>query len=67
MFSDRGHCGLNSHYNPFYFNCDYCQVRYNFIGKLENWEEDITNIAQASHKATSWIINGFLYSTESSR
>jgi len=46
--SDRKTCGLNSHYNPFYFNCDYCRVRYHYIGKLEQWDEDILNIAKAS-------------------
>ena len=45
-FSGGKECSLNSHYNPYYFNCDYCNVPYNFIGRLEDWDEDIANIAK---------------------
>ena len=43
-FSSTVSCGLNSHWNPYYFNCDYCQIKYQAIGKLENWYEDLENI-----------------------
>ena len=47
LFSGRKRCTLNSHYNPYYFNCDYCNVPYHFIGRLEHWDEDIANIDKA--------------------
>ena len=56
IFSDRKMCGLNSHYNPFYFNCDYCRVNYNYIGKLEQWDQDIMNIAKESRTISQWIL-----------
>ena len=46
LFSGGRHCSLNSHYNPYYFNCDYCNIPYHYIGRLENWDEDIANIAK---------------------
>ena len=46
LFSGGKTCSLNSHYNPYYFNCDYCNVPYHYIGKLEHWDEDIANIAK---------------------
>ena len=50
LFSDGKTCSLNSHYNPYYFNCDYCNVPYHYIGKLEHWDEDIANIAKVEDK-----------------
>ena len=44
IFSSTRKCELNSHWNPFYFNCDYCKVKYTAIGKLENWAEDLKYI-----------------------
>ena len=45
-----GKCGknylfCNEHWEPQYVHCNYCDVKYNFIGRVESLENDIEFIA----------------------
>ena len=36
----------NEHWRPYYVNCDYCDIKYDFIGRVENFESDLNYIAK---------------------
>ena len=33
-------CVLDLHWRPFYARCDYCSMDYDFIGRMESFDED---------------------------
>ena len=35
----------NEHWEPQYMHCDYCDIRYDIIGRVENLEKDLEYIA----------------------
>ena len=35
---------LNAHWRPFGFSCSYCDINYDFIGRLETWNDDLNYI-----------------------
>ena len=41
----------NEHWRPYYLHCDYCDIKYDFIGRMENFENDLKFIAQKTHIA----------------
>ena len=32
---------IDVHWRPFYLRCDYCDVNYNYIGRMETFEQDV--------------------------
>jgi len=39
-------CKLNPHYLPYSSRCDYCNIPYSIIGKMETWDDDIRHVMQ---------------------
>ena len=39
----------NEHWRPYYVNCDYCDIKYDFIGRVENFEYDFNYIAKKAN------------------
>ena len=43
-FNDTCEDKINKHWRPFGFQCSYCDVSYDLIGRLETWNDDINYI-----------------------
>ena len=43
-FNDTCEDKINQHWRPFGFQCSYCDVSYDLIGRLETWNDDINYI-----------------------
>ena len=39
----------NEHWRPYYQQCDYCDIKYNFIGRVENFENDFSYVAKMTN------------------
>ena len=44
----RSPCQMDIHLTPFYRRCDYCNIDYDFIGKVETFNEDVKFIFEKS-------------------
>ena len=45
---NRSHTA-NEHWRPYYLHCDYCDIKYDFIGRVENFESDFEYVAQQAN------------------
>ena len=45
----------NEHWEPQYMHCDYCDIRYDIIGRVENLENDLKYIAFKNNFTSSLI------------
>jgi len=43
------HHSCNEHWEPQYMHCDYCDIRYDIIGRVENLEKDLEYIAMVNN------------------
>ena len=43
------HHSCNEHWEPQYMHCDYCDIRYDIIGRVENLERDLEYIASVNN------------------
>ena len=39
----------NEHWEPQYMHCNYCDIRYDIIGRVETLEDDLEYIAEVNH------------------
>ena len=39
----------NEHWRPYYINCDYCDIKYDFIGRVETFEKDLDFVSQIAN------------------
>ena len=39
----------NEHWRPYYVNCDYCDIKYDFVGRLENFESDLMFVSKVAN------------------
>ena len=39
----------NEHWRPYYVHCDYCDIKYDFIGRVENFKDDLAYISQRTN------------------
>ena len=40
----------NEHWSPYYMHCDYCEIKYDIIGRTESFEDDLAYIAYKKHR-----------------
>ena len=45
----RGGHVMNEHWIPFYMHCNYCRIKYDIIGRMENFEQDLRLIMQKAN------------------
>ena len=41
----------NEHWDPFYRHCNFCEINYDMIGRMENFNDDLMYIAQKNNFA----------------
>ena len=56
----KGH-GINEHWKPAYMHCNFCQIDYNVVGRIEKFEEYLRYIVENTHLSTR--ISGSNFST----
>ena len=39
----------NEHWRPYYLHCDYCDIKYDMVGRLESMETDLAYFTNKSH------------------
>ena len=39
----------NEHWRPYYINCDYCDIKYDFIGRVESFESDFMFLSKVAN------------------
>ena len=45
----RKNKSANEHWRPYYINCDYCDIKYDFIGRVETFERDFNFVSQIAN------------------
>ena len=45
----HGYHACNEHWRPYYMHCNYCNIKYDTIGKIEHFEAGIEYIAQVTN------------------
>ena len=48
---------INPHWRPFTFKCNYCDINYDVIGRMETWNEDLNYIIQKAGLQKVFPIN----------
>ena len=43
------HHTCNEHWRPYYMHCDYCNIKYDIVRKIEHFEDGIKYIAQVAN------------------
>lgn len=43
---DMDQCRVEVHWKPFYLRCDYCNIDFDIIGKVETFEDDVKLIME---------------------
>ena len=51
----------NEHWRPYYINCDYCDIKYDFIGRLENFESEFMFVSKVANFNLSSIPSNALH------
>lgn len=46
---ERDGKSINVHIRPFYKRCEYCQVNYDYIGRMETFKEDVEEILKRAN------------------
>ena len=45
----KRHRTANEHWRPYYQHCDYCDIKYDFIGRVEHFNSDFSYVAQMTN------------------
>ena len=46
LMGSKSKCATDGHIRPFFHSCKYCEVRYDLIGKLEDFEADFAEVLE---------------------
>ena len=49
IFMGKKGRGINEHWKPAYMHCNFCQIDYNVVGRIEHFEEYLDYIVQKSN------------------
>ena len=54
FYGKKGY-GINEHWKPAYMHCNFCQIDYNVVGRIEKFEEYLDYIKQSTNLNLSVI------------